>query len=314
MELGVALPTSGRLASPANIVRIAQEAERLGYAAVWTYERLLRPMAELPGLDGRLQRIPEQYRLTYEPLETLSYVAGKTERVKLGTSVIDALLHPPVVLARRFATLDQLSGGRAVAGLGQGWMPQEFETANVPMDRIGAGMDEVVAAMRACWGPDPVEYQGRFHRITPLRGAPQAGAGVSPGAARHLPDEDRAAAVQQREERQRADLHDRDVAQQVLAHQRGEEEQPHRGRRWPRPGGRGGGRLPFQVEDDVHEPRVRTASSRYIGHLVRDRRPRSTVDAAPATKVGPGRDPGRHLRRMVGCRRCPRRLEDGSWS
>ena len=167
MELGVALPTSGRLASPANIVRIAQEAERLGYAAVWTYERLLRPMAELPGRDGRLQRIPEQYRLTYEPLETLSYVAGKTERVKLGTSVIDALLHPPVVLARRFATLDQFSGGRAVAGLGQGWMPQEFETANVPMDRIGAGMDEVVAAMRACWGPDPVEYQGRFHRIAP---------------------------------------------------------------------------------------------------------------------------------------------------
>jgi alkanesulfonate monooxygenase SsuD/methylene tetrahydromethanopterin reductase-like flavin-dependent oxidoreductase (luciferase family) len=81
--------------------------------------------------------------------------------------VIDALLHPPVVLARRFATLDQFSGGRVVAGLGQGWMPQEFETANVPMDRIGAGMDEVVAAMRACWGPDPVEFEGRFHRIAP---------------------------------------------------------------------------------------------------------------------------------------------------
>jgi alkanesulfonate monooxygenase SsuD/methylene tetrahydromethanopterin reductase-like flavin-dependent oxidoreductase (luciferase family) len=52
MELGVSLPTSGPLASPANIVRIAQEAERLGYAAVWTYERLLRPIAELPSRDG----------------------------------------------------------------------------------------------------------------------------------------------------------------------------------------------------------------------------------------------------------------------
>ena len=152
MDLGVALPTSGRLASPANIVRIAQEAERLGYASVWTYERLLRPVAELPAPDGSMRRIPAQYRLTYEPLETLSYVAALTERVRLGTSVIDALLHPPVVLARRFATLDQFSGGRVVAGLGQGWMPQEFETANVPMDRIGSGMDEVVAAMRACWG------------------------------------------------------------------------------------------------------------------------------------------------------------------
>src|SRR5205823_6107091 len=75
------------------------------------------------------------------------------------------LLHPPVVLARRFATLDQFSNGRAIAGLGQGWMPQEFATANVPMKRMGAGMDEAVAAMRACWGADPVEYSGRFYTI-----------------------------------------------------------------------------------------------------------------------------------------------------
>src|SRR5215217_3465253 len=80
-------PTSGRLASPANIVRIAQEAERLGYAAVWTYERLLRPMAELPSrTGGPPERIPKTYRLVYEPLETLSYVAAVTERVRLGTS------------------------------------------------------------------------------------------------------------------------------------------------------------------------------------------------------------------------------------
>jgi probable F420-dependent oxidoreductase len=167
MELGVALPTSGALASPAAIVRIAQEAERLGYAALWTYERLLRPYAEVAQPGGPPQRVPEVYRLTYEPLETLSYVAALTQRIKLGTSVIDALLHPPVVLARRFATLDQFSGGRVIAGLGQGWMPQEFEAANVPMSRRGAGMDEVIAAMRACWGPDPVEFQGRFYRIAP---------------------------------------------------------------------------------------------------------------------------------------------------
>jgi probable F420-dependent oxidoreductase len=168
MELGVTLPTSGALASPANIARVAQEAERLGYDALWTYERLLRPLAEMPLVPGEPpQRVPEVYRLTYEPLETLSYVAALTDRIKLGTSVVDALLHPPVVLARRFATLDQFSGGRVIAGLGQGWMPQEFETANVPMRRKGAGMDEVVAAMRACWGPDPVEYAGRFYRIAP---------------------------------------------------------------------------------------------------------------------------------------------------
>jgi probable F420-dependent oxidoreductase len=165
MELGVALPTSGRLAAPQHIVRIAQEAERLGYAALWTYERLLRPRGDVEQPGGPPRPLPDVYRLTYEPLETLSYVAAVTDRIKLGTSVIDALFHPPVVLARRYATLDQLSGGRVIAGLGQGWMQQEFETVNVPMRRRGDGLDEAVAAMRACWGPDPVEYSGRFYRI-----------------------------------------------------------------------------------------------------------------------------------------------------
>ena len=162
----MALPTSGALASVANIKRVAQEAERLEYAALWTYERLLRPLAKImPGADGQLQRLPADYRETYEPLETLSFVAGMTERIRLGTSIVDALFHAPVVLARRYATLDRLSGGRVIAGIGQGWMPQEFATANVPLKRRGAGFDEHVAAMRACWGPDPVEFHGRFYRI-----------------------------------------------------------------------------------------------------------------------------------------------------
>jgi len=167
MDLGISLPTSGPLATPANIVRIAQEAERLGYAAVWTYERLLRPLAEVSMGGGPPQPVPEVYRTVYEPLETLSYVAAVTERIKLGTSVVDSLFHPPVVLARRFATLDQFSGGRVIVGVGQGWMPQEFAAANVPMKRRGAGMDDHIAAMRAVWGPDPVEYNGRFYQIPP---------------------------------------------------------------------------------------------------------------------------------------------------
>jgi probable F420-dependent oxidoreductase len=167
MELGVALPTSGALATPQNIVRVAQEAERLGYAAVWTYERLLRPLGDVAQPGGPPQPLPDVYRLVYEPLETLTYVAAVTQRINLGTSVIDALFHPPVVLARRLATLDQFSGGRVIAGLGQGWMAQEFEAAGVPIRRKGAGLDEVIAAMRACWGPDPVAYEGRFYRIPP---------------------------------------------------------------------------------------------------------------------------------------------------
>ncbi|WP_306216128.1 TIGR03619 family F420-dependent LLM class oxidoreductase [Actinoplanes sp. RD1] len=166
MELGIALPTSGPLASPDSIVRIAGAADELGYSTIYTYERLLRPIAPaVPGPDGTLERLPEAYRLTYEPLETLSHVAATTTRVKLGTSCLIALLHTPVMLARRLATLDRFSGGRVVAGLGQGWLPQEFAAAGVPLRRRGAGMDDFVAALRACWGPDPVAYEGRFYAI-----------------------------------------------------------------------------------------------------------------------------------------------------
>jgi probable F420-dependent oxidoreductase len=106
-------------------------------------------------------------------LVTLSHVAAVTSRIKLGTSVIDALLHPPVVLARRFATLDQFSGGRVIAGLGQGWMREEFQAAGVPASRKGAGFDEVIAALRAAWGPDPVSFEGRFYTIVPSQISPK---------------------------------------------------------------------------------------------------------------------------------------------
>src|SRR5215471_20953434 len=139
MDLGIALPTSGPLASPEAIIRIAEEAERLGYAAVWTYERLLYALGDIAQPGGPPRPLPDYYRSTYEPIETLSYVAARTERIKLGTSVIDAPFHVPVVLARRFATLDRLSGGRVIAGLGQGAMEQEFLTANVSPKRRGAG-------------------------------------------------------------------------------------------------------------------------------------------------------------------------------
>ena len=165
MELGIALPHVGPHASPGAILRVAQEAERLGYGSVWVLERLLRPTFPIPQFGGQLGLMPETYATAYEPLETLTYVAAKTERIKLGTSVIDALFHVPVVLAKRFAALDQFSGGRVIAGLGQGSNEPEFETANVPMKRRGAGFEEFIGALRAAWGPDPVKYEGRFYKI-----------------------------------------------------------------------------------------------------------------------------------------------------
>src|SRR5882724_8786902 len=160
MKLGIGLPTSSPYSSAENIVRIAQEAERLGYNSVWTYERLLYPIAGVTMPDGSTFQLPEFYLSTYEPIETLAYVAASTHRVKLGTSIVNAPFQSPVLLARRFATLDRLSNGRVIAGLGQGWMEQEFATSNVSIKERGKRIEEYIAALRAIWGPDPVSHEG----------------------------------------------------------------------------------------------------------------------------------------------------------
>ncbi|MGA2664262.1 MAG: TIGR03619 family F420-dependent LLM class oxidoreductase [Nitrososphaerales archaeon] len=166
MEIGISLPTTGRDASPDVILRVAREAEESGFASVWVSDRLLRSAAP-PGTTGQERPAPAPgmgFR-SFDPIETLSYVAARTERIKLGTSAIGALFQPPVILAKRLATLDQFSGGRVIAGLGQGWNPDEFAAAGVPMKRRGAGFEEYVSALRSVWGPDPVRFEGRFYRI-----------------------------------------------------------------------------------------------------------------------------------------------------
>jgi probable F420-dependent oxidoreductase len=179
MKLGISLPTAAPLGSPEAIGKIAEGAERIGLASLWTFERLLRPTAPVsPGHGIPAATLPDSYASVYDPLETLSYVAAKTSRIRLGTSVLDALFHPPVVLARRIATLDQFSGGRVDIGLGQGLIPQEFAAAGVPMRRRGAGYEEHVAAMRAVWGPDPVRFDGRFYQIAESEIGPKP---VQPG-------------------------------------------------------------------------------------------------------------------------------------
>jgi alkanesulfonate monooxygenase SsuD/methylene tetrahydromethanopterin reductase-like flavin-dependent oxidoreductase (luciferase family) len=156
MEYGIQLPVAGYDASPEVIGRFAADAERIGLASVWASDCLLRPVQQpIEFSNGMSIELPELVASQYEPLETLSYVAAKTNTIKLGTSVIVAILQNPAALARRFATLDQLSGGRVIAGLGQGWIPQAFEAANVSPKQKGAQFEEHINALRAAWGPDP---------------------------------------------------------------------------------------------------------------------------------------------------------------
>jgi probable F420-dependent oxidoreductase len=176
MRLGVHLPVAGKDASPEIILQVAVEAERIGLDSVWSWERLMRPRAPIAmgGAGGPVMDAPEAFGIVYDPIETLAYVAAQTSRITLGTSVLDALFQSPIILARRLATLDRLSDGRLVVGVGQGWMEQEFEAAGVSMKRRGAGFEEHILAMQAVWGPDPVSFEGRFYRI------PEADIGPKP--------------------------------------------------------------------------------------------------------------------------------------
>jgi probable F420-dependent oxidoreductase len=166
MKIGITLPQVRSEISPADITEIAQEAERLDFASLWVGERLFRPRHFVAyGNTTTGRPIPDHHKNSYEPLETLTYVAAKTERIQLGTSIINVLFQGPVVLAKRFTTLDHFSNGRLIAGIGQGWMKEEFDVSNIPYQRRGNGFEDYVRALRAIWGPDPVHYDGRFYNI-----------------------------------------------------------------------------------------------------------------------------------------------------
>ena len=166
MRLGMALPQSNVAASRSAILHIAREAEAIGLDSLWVLDRLLRPRTPVSAIAGQPGEVMSDfYTSILDPLELLSFVAAATERIHLGTSVINALYHQPVILARRFATLDHLSGGRVIAGLSQGWMPEEFQVGGTSPGNRPARFTEFVDTMRAVWAPDPVTFHGRWYTI-----------------------------------------------------------------------------------------------------------------------------------------------------
>jgi probable F420-dependent oxidoreductase len=166
MRLGYGLPHIGPLTGPDALVRAAQRAEALEYHSVWALDRLLYPLAPRTPYpvtpDGSL---PEYFKVAMDPVEALAFAAAHTRRVTLGTSVLNMPYYNPVVTARRLATLDVLSGGRARVGLGQAWSVDELEAVGADPSARAGRADEFVQVLRAMWGPDPVEFQGRHFRV-----------------------------------------------------------------------------------------------------------------------------------------------------
>lgn len=166
MKVGILLPQTGDLATSENILYIGKEAEKEGFDSVWVFERLLWPVKPQTPYGGVPDLpIPVEYQSVLDPLETLTYLAGNTQRISLGTSIIDILFHNPVILARRFATLDVLSGGRVIAGLGLGWSKDEYDASGIPFSHKGARADEYMQVLKRIWTDDVVEFRGQFYNI-----------------------------------------------------------------------------------------------------------------------------------------------------
>lgn len=128
MQLHIAIPNFGTGSTPQAIAEIAEEAEALGFDGVGTTDHLMVPLGQ-----------PQRYERVFEALTVLAYLAARTRRVKLITTVVVLLMRNPFVLAKQAATIDQLSCGRLVLGLGVGWSEPEFANIHADFQNRGAG-------------------------------------------------------------------------------------------------------------------------------------------------------------------------------
>ncbi len=166
MKAGFGLPQVGKNLGPQGLRKVAEAAEGLDYDSVWVLDRLLwpiHPQDTYPATaDGSL---PQEYQSVLDPIETLTYAAAVTKRVRLGTSILVLPYLGPVLAARRLATLDVLSEGRVMCGAGAGWSHDEFEACGLPFKGRDERMTELLSAIIAIWTQDPVEFSGRYYRI-----------------------------------------------------------------------------------------------------------------------------------------------------
>jgi len=164
MKVGCHLPMYGPVGTRDNVLTFARRIEALGYDSLWASDHVVIPYRIAPHYpyspDGRFPLTADVPFL--EPLTTLALVAGVTERVQLGTSILVLPHRNPVMAAKMCATLDHLSGGRLVLGVGVGWMREEIELLGGNYDRRGAWSDEALAVMRACWRDVRTAHHGEF--------------------------------------------------------------------------------------------------------------------------------------------------------
>lgn len=162
MKFGICLPIRLSLEAKDN-VDIAKSAEILGFDSIWVSDHVVMPEKHLGSFS----------EVFYDPLMLLSYIAAETSTIKLGTSVIILPYRNPVVVAKMIATLDVLSEGRVMFGVGPGWMREEYDALSVPYEKRGKRTNEYIEAIKELWISDEPSYDGEFCSFSDIKFYPK---------------------------------------------------------------------------------------------------------------------------------------------
>src|SRR5262245_57898239 len=157
----------GPCADPAVARRVAEEAEALGFESVWTGEHVVLPDPQAPPSP-----VPPETPFL-DPAASLTWIAAHTRTLRLGTGIIILPQRNPLVLAKELATVDVLSGGRLIVGVGVGYLRAEFDALGIPFDHKGARAMEYLAAMRAVWTAEQPAFSGRFVSFRGIQALPR---------------------------------------------------------------------------------------------------------------------------------------------
>ncbi len=168
MEVGVAIPNIGPLATGDAVLVMADKADEVGLNAVWLGDHLAfprDPRLPYPYSRGAPRYLPSNVPIL-EPIALMAAIVARTRRIRVGASVLILPYRHPLVTAKMIATIDQISGGRVILGVGVGWLPEEFAALNADLDARGAVSDEQIRYFREVWANDAPEFQGEHYRLS----------------------------------------------------------------------------------------------------------------------------------------------------
>ena len=165
MKFGLRYCNTGPYVDPAAAIELVQAGEAAGFDSAWTVEHTVVPAGYASTYpyseNGKMAGGVDDFALP-DPLIWLAYVASATTTIKVATGIIILPQHNPVVVAKQVASLDFMSDGRVLFGIGVGWLKEEFEALGVPFERRGERTDEYIGAIRALWTEDKPSYAGEF--------------------------------------------------------------------------------------------------------------------------------------------------------